>query len=67
MFHKKNKLVALAVIPLLATSLLAGSANAASTVKVLRIGVIYLDTQGFYGGVKKGIIDGGNIKLPRPF
>lgn len=36
--------------------------------KNLRVGVIYLDTQGFYGGVKKGIDDGAkaagtNVKI----
>jgi sugar transport system substrate-binding protein len=29
-----------------------------SSTKDLRVGVIYLDTQGFYGGVKKGIDEG---------
>lgn len=46
-----------------------GSADgAAGAKKDLRVGVIYLDTQGFYGGVKKGIDDGAkaagtNVKV----
>ncbi|TNM63194.1 sugar ABC transporter substrate-binding protein [Streptomyces sp. NP160] len=36
----------------------AGASGAASSGGDLRLGVIYLDTQGFYGGVKKGIDDG---------
>jgi len=60
MFRKKKSLIALIVIPLLASSFLASGAKASSSVKKVRIGVIYLDTQGFYGGVKKGIVDGGN-------
>lgn len=59
MFHQKKNIVALALIPLLASSLLAASAHASASTKKLRVGVIYLDTQGFYGGVKKGIVVGG--------
>jgi sugar transport system substrate-binding protein len=34
------------------------SQGSSSVPKQLRVGVIYLDTQGFYGGVKKGIDEG---------
>lgn len=59
MLQKKKSIAALALISLLASSLLAASAHASTSTKKLRIGVIYLDTQGFYGGVKKGIVVGG--------
>ncbi|BEP13506.1 substrate-binding domain-containing protein [Acidothermaceae bacterium B102] len=36
----------------------AGATSAVAVKKNLRVGVIYLDTQGFYGGVRKGINDG---------
>jgi len=44
------------------------ASSASGSNKALRVGVIYLDTQGFYGGVKKGIDDGAaavgtNVKI----
>jgi simple sugar transport system substrate-binding protein len=45
-----------------------GSSGGSPSTKDLRVGVIYLDTQGFYGGVKRGIDDGAraagaNVKI----
>jgi ABC-type sugar transport system substrate-binding protein len=41
-----------------ATTAAAATSAAVAVKKNLRVGVIYLDTQGFYGGVRKGINDG---------
>jgi len=47
-----------ALVPTLAACGGGDSDGASGSGGELRVGVIYLDTQGFYGGVKKGIDDG---------
>lgn len=49
---------ALSVLAACSSSAGGGASSTTGAAKTLRVGVIYLDTQGFYGGVKKGINDG---------
>jgi ABC-type sugar transport system substrate-binding protein len=60
MSSSKLRIAVLAITSLAAPLLIIVSSSGANAVatKPIRVGVIYLDTQGFYGGVKKGIQDG---------
>jgi len=68
MLATSRRIAATAALVLTATTALAGcggssapdgtGGGSAAAPKALRVGVVYLDTQGFYGGVKKGIDDG---------
>ncbi|GAA4664412.1 substrate-binding domain-containing protein [Frondihabitans cladoniiphilus] len=61
---KKNKRViaavalAAATISILAACSGSGTASSGASSKNITVGAIYLDTQGFYGGVQKGVQDG---------
>ncbi|WP_204249346.1 substrate-binding domain-containing protein [Frondihabitans sp. PAMC 28766] len=58
---KKRLLSAVALIGavvLLATGCASGSSSGGSSKKNITVGAIYLDTQGFYGGVQKGAQEG---------
>ena len=68
MLATSRRVAATAALALTAVTALAGcgggssaggaTSGSAGAAKELRVGVVYLDTQGFYGGVKKGIDDG---------
>jgi ABC-type sugar transport system substrate-binding protein len=60
MAHRTVKALALALSLILGLGTLAacGSDSGGGSGKSLKVGVIYLDTQGFYGGVRKGINTG---------
>lgn len=45
-------------LTLLALGIIAGTANASAEDKDLKVGAIYMDAQGFYAGVRKGIQTG---------
>lgn len=60
MTKRTVKVIALAMAVIAGLSALSGcgSGSKGGSSKSLKVGVIYLDTQGFYGGVRKGINDG---------
>jgi sugar transport system substrate-binding protein len=57
---RRTALIATALVAAmgLATACGSGGSGSGSSSKSLKVGVIYLDTQGFYGGVRKGINSG---------
>ena len=57
---RRTALIAAAVVAAVGLTAACGSGGSSggSSSKSLKVGVIYLDTQGFYGGVRKGINEG---------